>query len=85
MQPITILGLALCLAMLYRRAQRARNQPPSSGKKRLKTAHMLVGVLLAWLMISFNLSHLNHALSGDAEEQPSTWERVVKVLHEWME
>jgi hypothetical protein len=83
MQPITILGLGLCLAMLYLRARKARNRAPSGSKRRLKTAHVLLGAVLAWLLISIQLRHLNHSLSGDPQAPQTTWERVIQTLSDW--
>ena len=83
MQPITILGLALCLGVLYLRARKARNQPPSSLRKRFDTAHLLIGAVLVWLVISLKLRHLDHALSGDPQTPPSTWEQIVQTLSDW--
>jgi hypothetical protein len=83
MQPITILGLALCLGVLYVRARKARTQPRGSLRRRFDTAHVLVGAVLVWLVISLHLRHLDHALSGDAQAPLSTWERVVQTLSDW--
>jgi hypothetical protein len=52
MQLITILGLALCLAVLYKRARKARTQGRSSTSRRFKTARLLLGAILIWLVIS---------------------------------
>ncbi len=83
MQAITILGLALCLGVLYQRARKARTQPARSLKQRFKTAHLLFAALLAWLVISMHLKHLNRALSGEPQEPRSTWESVVQKLSDW--
>lgn len=83
MQAITVLGLGLCLAVLYFRAQLARRRAPSSIKQRFKAAHLLIGALLAWLVISMNLQHLNRALSGEAPAPPSMWEQVIQTLSDW--
>ena len=84
MQAVTIVGIVLCLGMLYERARRARSQPPSSTKQRLKTAHVLVAALVAWLLISFEVRHLNRALSGEAKDPQSTFERVVRAVSDWI-
>ena len=84
MQWITLIGLALCLYELYRRARKARNQPASSIKKRFKTAHLLLAALVAWLFISIQLQHLDRALGGEPTAPPSTWERVVQTLSDWL-
>jgi hypothetical protein len=60
-----------------------RQRPPSSFKQRFKTAHLLIGALLAWLLISMHLQHLNGALSGEAKAPPSMWERVILALSDW--
>jgi hypothetical protein len=83
MQPITFLGLALCLFVLYKRARKAKEQPPSTNRQRLKTAHLLWGAVLAWLVISLHLQHLNRALSGEPKAPQSTWERVIFALSDW--
>ena len=83
MQPVTIFGLAVCLAVLYSRARKAPVRTPGSTKRRFKTAHLLVGALLAWLVISIQLQHLNRALSGEPQAPPSLWERVVQTLSDW--
>jgi hypothetical protein len=80
-QLITILGLAVCLGMLFLRAKAANTRPASSTNQRLKTAHMLLIALAVWLVVSFNLQHLNGALGGgQPERDPSTWERIVRFL-----
>ena len=81
-QWITILGLAVCLWTLYRRAKAARTRPASSAKQRLKTAHMLLIALAVWLVVHFNLTRLDAALGGQPEGEPSTWERMVRFLAE---
>jgi hypothetical protein len=79
-QLITILGLAVCLGMLYLRAKGARARRSSSTKQRLKTAHVLLIALAVWLVVNFNLQHLNRALGGQAADEPSTWERIVRFV-----
>jgi hypothetical protein len=80
MQFITILGLAMCLGMLFLRAKAAKTQPASSTKQRLKTAHVLLIALAVWLVVNFNLQHLNRAIGGQPVGEPSTWERIVRFL-----
>ncbi len=84
MEPITLLGLALCLGVLFQRARKARNQPRSSPKKRFDTAHLLIGALVVWLIINFNLQHLNSAFGGEPPLPASTWERVIRALSDWI-
>ena len=79
-QWITILGLAVCLGMLYLRAKAANTRPASSAKQRLKTAHVVLIALAVWLVVSFNLQHLDRALGGQPAGEPSTWERIVRFL-----
>jgi hypothetical protein len=71
------------LGVLYLRARKARNQSPGSLRKRFDTPHLLFGAVLVWLVISLQLKHLDHALSGDPQVPPSTWERVVQTLSDW--
>jgi thiosulfate reductase cytochrome b subunit len=82
-QAITILGLAVCLGVLYARAKKARKQPANTRKKHFDTAHLLVGALLVWLVISMNLRHLDRSLSGEPQAPQSTWERVIRTLSDW--
>jgi hypothetical protein len=83
MQAISMLGLAACMGVLYFRAKQARGQRPSSTKRRFKTAHLLVGAVLAWLLINFELQHLSSAISGEPKVEASTWERVVRTVKDW--
>lgn len=83
MQAITMAGAAACLGVLYFKARKARGQRPSSTKRRFKTAHLLVGAVLAWLLINFELQHLSSAISGEPKSEPSTWERVVRTAKDW--
>lgn len=79
-QLIAILGLAICFGVLYQRAKAAKTQPPSGTKQRLKTAQVLLIALAVWLVVNFNLQHLNRALGGQPAGEPSTWERIVRFL-----
>jgi hypothetical protein len=79
-QVITILGLALCLGILYLRGKAAKTRPASSTKQRLKTARILLIALAVWLVVSFNLQHLNRALDGQPSDEQSTWERIVRFV-----
>jgi len=80
MQLIAILGLAVCFGTLYLRAKAAKTRPASSTKQRLKTAHLLLIALAVWLVVNFNLQHLNGALGGQPADEPSSWERIVRFL-----
>jgi hypothetical protein len=79
-QLVTILGLAVRLGMLYLRAKAAKTRPASSTKQRLKTAHVLWIALAVWLVVNFNLQHLNRALDGPSPGEPHTWERIVRFV-----
>ena len=79
-QLITILGLAAFVGMLFLRAKAAKMRPPSSTKQRLNTAHVLLIALAVWLVVNFNLQHLNTALGGQPAAEPSTWERIARFL-----
>jgi hypothetical protein len=79
-QFVTILGLVLCLGMLYLRAKTAKARPASNAKQRVKTAQVLLIALAVWLVVSFNLQHLNRALDGQRVGEPSTWEQIVRFL-----
>ncbi len=83
MQLITVLGLALCLGVLFQRARRARTQSSRSLKQRFRTAHLLLAALLVWLVISMHLRHLNRAMGGQPQTPQSTWDRVIETLSEW--
>jgi hypothetical protein len=83
-QPITILGLALVLGVLYFKAREARKKAPSTTKQRFKTAHLLFGALIVWLVISLNLQRLNMSLSGEPQAPPTVWERVVRTISDWI-
>ena len=77
---VTILGLAVCLGVLYLRAKAAKTSPASSTRQRLKTAHVLLIALAVWLVVNFNLQHWNRALGGQPAGEPSAWERIVRFL-----
>lgn len=79
-QVITMIGLAVCLGMLYLRAKAANKRPATSIKQRLKTAHILLIALAVWLVVNFNLQHLNGALGGQPAGEPSTWGRILRFL-----
>ena len=84
MQTITLLGMALCLFVLYKRARNARTQPPSGLKKRSKTLHLLVAAVVVWLVINMHLQHLNRVMGGEPDVPQSTWERVITTLSDWL-
>jgi len=81
MQPITLVSLVLFCGVLFLRMRAAKGRGPSSTKQRFRTAKLLIGVLLAWLVISFNLRHLSGSISGEQHDE-TTWERVVRTMHE---
>ena len=80
---LPFIGLALFLGVLFQRARKARTQPPRSAKQRFDTAHLLFAALLAWLVISINLRHLDRAISGQPPAPRSVWERVIETLSDW--
>jgi hypothetical protein len=43
-------------------------------------AQVLLIALALWLVVNFNLQHLNRALSGQQAGEPSAWERIVRFL-----
>jgi len=76
-QPITLLGAALSLSMLYlryktRRKGRARSNP----RRTIRLAHAIFIALLAWLTASASLSRLNSSFDG-ANPPPTLAERIV--------
>jgi hypothetical protein len=79
-QLITVLGLAAFLGVLYQRAKTAKTRPASTTKQRLKTAQVLLIALAVWLVVNFNLQHLNRLLSGQTAAEPSIWERIVRFV-----
>jgi len=64
--------LAVCLGILLPAHQGSKNSAVSSAKQRLKTAHVLLIALGVWLVVNFNLQHLNRALGGQPAGEPST-------------
>jgi len=36
--------------------------------------------LAVWLVVNFNLQHLNRALDGPSPGEPHTWERIVRFV-----
>ncbi|MDP8982734.1 MAG: hypothetical protein M3O35_19325 [Acidobacteriota bacterium] len=80
-QPVTLLGVGLCLAVLY---LRYRSQPKdakrSSPRQKLKTAKILLAALVVWMGIHYSLQHMIGNLDGAPAEEPSMLERVVRYL-----
>ena len=76
MQPITILGLAGFAIVLILRARTAPKPQLKNWKQWRSTAKVLLAAIVIWLIVSFNLQHLDRSLSGEHTE-PSTFERVV--------
>ena len=81
LQPVTILGLGLCFAVLYfrYRASAAKSQPRNT-KQILKTAKLLFAALLAWMAISLELRRLDHSLTHSSPYELSMWDRIVQTL-----
>jgi len=80
-QPVTILGAALCIAVLFLRYKASVNQPERrTRKQKLKTAKLLFAALLAWLAISLELRRLDHSLTHSTAYEMSTWDRIVEML-----
>ncbi len=86
MQPVTIIGAALCLSAIWLRykieaRKAATDAPPRTRtrKQQLKTAKLLFGVLIAFMGINYALQRLNHNLSG-SDPDPSLLERIVVFL-----
>ena len=75
---------ALALALLFLRARRAGVLAPGGPrrtlKKRFSTGKLLIGAAIAWLLIGFQLQHLNHEISGDPADPPSAWEQIVNFV-----
>jgi hypothetical protein len=89
MQPVTLIGAAVCIgALIFRykmeEARKAATGAPvrtRSRKQQRETAKLLFGALIALLAIHFALKRLNENLSG-SDPDPSLMERVVVFLKE---
>lgn len=80
-QPITILGAALCFGLLYfRYKNRPRNSPPRTSGQKLRTVRVLLVVFIAWMAVSFSLQHFIRNLDGAPDQKPSLLERIVSSL-----
>ncbi len=87
-QPITLLGAALCIgALIFRykleEARKAATGAPArtrTPRQQLKTTKLLFAALIAFLAIHFSLQRLNHNLDGQKPE-PSLLERAVTFLN----
>lgn len=83
MQPVTILGLAVFLGVLFLRARHAPKPQLRNWKQWRGTAKVLLAAIVVWLVVSFNLQHLERSISGEPQTEPSTWERVIRTLADW--
>jgi hypothetical protein len=80
-QPITLLGAGLCFGVLFLRYRtRPKNSVPRTSKQKLKTAKILIGALVAWMMVYYSLQHSIGNIDGAAPQDPSLMERVVSYL-----
>jgi len=80
-QPITLLGAGLCLAVLFLKYRsRPKDKPPRTTKQKLKTAKLLLAGLVAWMGIYYSLQHMIGNLDGAAPSEPSMMERIVSYL-----
>jgi hypothetical protein len=78
--PITLLGAALCIgALVLKYRSQPAGAPKSSPKKIRATAKILLGAILAWMSVGFALRHLSASIDGQHEEE-STVERVVHFV-----
>lgn len=73
-QPITILGAALCFGLLYfRYKNRPRNSPPRTSGQKLRTVRVLLVVFIAWMAVSFSLQHFIRNLDGARTRNHRYW------------
>lgn len=89
MQPITLLGVALCFLVLFLKYQAQRggaqsaaqlgDQPRRTRSQKLKTAKILWAALLVWMAVGYALQRLNANIDGTAPP-PSLMERVVTLF-----
>jgi hypothetical protein len=78
MQPITLLGLGLCLGVLYLRYKgQPKDRPARSPKRKLGAVKILVAGFLAWMALSYTLQHMIRNIDGVTAHEPSLMERVV--------
>jgi hypothetical protein len=78
MQPITLLGLGLCLGVLYLRYKsQPKDRPRRTSKQKFGTLKILVAGFLAWMALSYTLQHMIRNIDGVTEREPSLMERVV--------
>jgi hypothetical protein len=80
MQPITLLGAAICFWVLYSKYRNApKGQTKSTRRQKIKLAKMLVGALLALMAITYSMRGLGDRLDGKPHE-PTIAERVITFL-----
>ena len=79
--PVTLLGVGLCLGVLYfRYRNQPKDGPRSNPKQKLKFAKVLLAALVAWMGIHYSLQHMIGNLDGAPAEEPSIMERIVRYL-----
>lgn len=82
-----LLSAGLALAVLFLRARRAGllgpGKPVKTSRKRFSTGKLLIGAVIAWLLIGFQLQRLNSEMSGEPEAPQSTWEQIVHFVSHW--
>ncbi len=80
-QPVTILGAALCILVLFLRYRASAQQPQRwTREQKVKTIKLLFAALLAWLAISLELRRLDHSLTHSTPYELSMWDRFVELL-----
>lgn len=80
-QPITLMGAGLCLAVLFLRYRsRTKNRPRRSTKQKLKTSKILLAGLVAWMALFYTLQHMIGNIDGAVPREPSLVERIVTYL-----
>ncbi len=80
-QPVTLLGAGICFVVLYLRYRsQPKDHPRRTPQQKIKTAKLLVGALLAWMILSFTLQHMINKLDNAPDREPSLVERVVFFL-----
>lgn len=79
-QPVTLLGAALCLAVLYfKYRSQPKDRPRRTPQQKIKTAKVLFAAFLAWMTLSFTLKHMIGKMDG-ADHEPSLIERIAFFL-----